>query len=84
MDKWLCTGCGYIYDPAVGDTKGGVPPGTAFEDLPEGWTALTGLSHDFGEILPGGARSPGNEWGLVDLDEGSHCKYLDDWSNRRS
>ncbi len=38
MDKWECTVCGYIYDPAVGDPTTDVKPGTAFEDLPAGWT----------------------------------------------
>jgi rubredoxin len=38
MDKWECTVCGYIYDPAAGDPTTDVTPGTAFEDLPEGWT----------------------------------------------
>ncbi|MEJ2641995.1 MAG: rubredoxin [Desulfosarcinaceae bacterium] len=37
MDKWVCTACGYVYDPAVGDSEGGVAPGTAFEDLPDSW-----------------------------------------------
>lgn len=37
MDKWTCTVCGYVYDPANGDPAGGVPPGTAFENLPEDW-----------------------------------------------
>jgi len=35
--KWECLVCGYIYDPAAGDPDGGIPPGTAFEDLPEDW-----------------------------------------------
>lgn len=38
MDRWECTVCGYIYDPEVGDPTTGVPAGTAFEDLPDGWT----------------------------------------------
>jgi rubredoxin len=37
MEKWRCTVCGYIYDPAQGDPDGGVEPGTAFEDIPEDW-----------------------------------------------
>ncbi len=37
MEKWECTACGYIYDPAVGDPNNGVPPGTRFEDLPDTW-----------------------------------------------
>ena len=38
MDKWECTVCGYVYDPAVGDPDSGIAPGTAFEDLPDDWT----------------------------------------------
>ena len=34
---WVCIGCGYEYDPAKGDDTNNVPPGTAFEDLPDGW-----------------------------------------------
>ena len=26
-----------IYDPALGDPENGIAPGTAFEDLPDGW-----------------------------------------------
>ncbi len=35
--KYECGICGYIYDPAAGDTDAGVAPGTPFESLPEGW-----------------------------------------------
>ncbi len=37
MEKWVCLVCGYIYDPAAGDSTQGVSPGTKFEDLPESW-----------------------------------------------
>jgi rubredoxin len=37
MEKWTCTACEYVYDPAVGDPSAGIPPGTRFEDLPESW-----------------------------------------------
>ena len=37
MEKWECMVCGYVYDPAVGDPDADVAPGTAFEDLPDGW-----------------------------------------------
>ncbi len=33
----VCSLCGYIYDPAVGDPENGIEPGTAFEDLPADW-----------------------------------------------
>jgi rubredoxin len=36
-DKYVCTVCAYVYDPAVGDPDAGVPAGTRFEDLPEDW-----------------------------------------------
>lgn len=38
MDKWVCSVCGYVYDPQEGDPDNGVVPGTAFEDLPDDWT----------------------------------------------
>lgn len=37
MEKWICTVCGYVYDPAVGDSTQGIDAGVAFEDLPESW-----------------------------------------------
>ena len=38
MKKYTCSVCGYIYDPAKGDSDGGIPPGTSFEQLPDDWT----------------------------------------------
>jgi rubredoxin len=35
--KYRCLLCSYVYDPAVGDPDNGVPPGTAFDDLPDEW-----------------------------------------------
>ena len=32
---WICESCGFIYDPAIGDPDGGIPPGTNFEDIPK-------------------------------------------------
>ncbi len=37
MDKYVCSVCAYIYDPAQGDPDNGVKPGTRFEDLPDDW-----------------------------------------------
>ena len=34
---YLCTSCGFIYDPDEGDPDGGVPPGTAFVEIPDDW-----------------------------------------------
>lgn len=35
---YVCTGCGNEYDPLRGDAENEVKPGTAFKDLPSGWT----------------------------------------------
>ncbi|MFY9139407.1 MAG: rubredoxin [Thermacetogeniaceae bacterium] len=37
MDKYECTVCGYVYDPAEGDPESGIEPGTSFADLPDDW-----------------------------------------------
>jgi rubredoxin len=37
MQKWVCTVCGYVYDPAKGDPENGVAAGTSFESLPADW-----------------------------------------------
>jgi rubredoxin len=36
-ERWVCTCCGYIYDPEVGDPEHGIQPGTPFQSLPDGW-----------------------------------------------
>ena len=49
MEKWQCTNqdCEpYIYDPSVGDINivdpaNPIPPGIAFEDLPDNWICPT-------------------------------------------
>ena len=47
MRKYICTVCGYIYDPADGDLDNGVEPGTSFEDISEDWVCpLCGVSKD--------------------------------------
>lgn len=35
--KFLCLPCGYMYDPLIGDEDSGIPKGTEFCDIPEGW-----------------------------------------------
>ncbi len=37
MKKYVCSVCGYVYDPTVGDPANGAPAGTAFQDLPADW-----------------------------------------------
>jgi len=34
---WICTSCGFIYDPEEGDPDGGISPGTPFEEIPDDW-----------------------------------------------
>ena len=47
MKKYVCSVCGYVYDPAAGDPDSGIAPGTAFEDIPDDWVCpLCGVGKD--------------------------------------
>jgi electron transfer flavoprotein alpha subunit/rubredoxin len=35
--SYVCSGCGYEYNPEIGDEAGEIAPGTLFEKLPEEW-----------------------------------------------
>ena len=35
--SYVCGGCGYVYDPDLGDEDAEIAPGTLFEKLPEDW-----------------------------------------------
>ncbi|MBR3317339.1 MAG: rubredoxin [Atopobiaceae bacterium] len=35
--KYVCSVCGYVYDPEAGDASQGVAAGTPFEELPDDW-----------------------------------------------
>ena len=50
MKKFVCTACGFVYDPAIGDPDSGVNPGTSFEDLPDDWVCpICGVGKDMFE-----------------------------------
>ena len=52
MKKYICTACGYIYDPEEGDPNADIEPGTTFEDLPDDWVCpLCGVGKEmFNEL----------------------------------
>jgi len=51
MDKYVCTVCGYVYDPSAGDPDNGEEPGTKWEDVPEDWVSpLCGAGKDAFEL----------------------------------
>jgi rubredoxin len=51
MEKYICTICGYEYDPEQGDPENNIEPGTAFEDIPESWFCpVCGATKDEFEI----------------------------------
>ncbi|GAB4529611.1 MAG: rubredoxin [Pleurocapsa sp.] len=35
--SYECRSCGYVYEPAKGDSQGKIPAGTLFTDLPNDW-----------------------------------------------
>ena len=37
MQRWICTVCQYVYDPAEGDPVNDVPSGVSFEELLIDW-----------------------------------------------
>jgi len=50
MQKYRCTVCGYVYDPARGDPDGGIETGTSFGDLPGDWVCpICGVGKDMFE-----------------------------------
>lgn len=38
MQRWVCTLCRHIYDPAEGDSANEVPAGIPFDELLENWS----------------------------------------------
>lgn len=47
MEKYVCTLCGYEYDPAKGDPDNGVPAGTPWDKVPADWVCpLCGADKD--------------------------------------
>jgi class 3 adenylate cyclase/rubredoxin len=76
MDKWKCNTCGWIYDPAQGDTGNGISAGMAFEDLPDTWSCpICASTNDMFELeiiapKPTDALNPGDEEQELSLAEG--------------
>ena len=53
MKKYECP-CGYVYDPAEGDSSANIMAGTAFEELPDGWVCpKCGAEKEFFEPVDG-------------------------------
>ncbi|MDP7420770.1 MAG: rubredoxin [bacterium] len=47
MKKYVCTVCGYVYDPEQGDPNAGIEAGTAFENLSDDWVCpVCGVEKD--------------------------------------
>ena len=50
MQKYVCSICGYLYDPAVGDPDSGLVAGAMFDDIPDGWVCpVCGVTKDMFE-----------------------------------
>jgi len=48
--KYVCTICGYVYDPAAGDPDSNIKPGTPFEEIPGDWACpVCGVGKDMFE-----------------------------------
>ena len=52
--KYVCTVCGYVYDPEAGDPDSGIAPGTPFEEIPDDWACpVCGVGKDMFEAQQG-------------------------------
>ncbi|MBR5531872.1 MAG: rubredoxin [Bacteroidales bacterium] len=53
MKKYICTKCKWIYDPKIGDSDGGIAPGTDFKNIPDDWVCpICGATKDkFKELV---------------------------------
>lgn len=50
--KYECTICGWIYDEALGLPEQGIPPGTAWADVPADFECPDcGIGKDYFEVL---------------------------------
>ncbi len=51
MEKYVCTVCGYVYDPKKGDPDSGINPGTSFDEIPDDWVCpVCGATKDAFEM----------------------------------
>lgn len=47
MEKYVCTICGYVYDPEEGVPEAGIAPGTKWEDVSDDFVCpLCGVGKD--------------------------------------
>ncbi|MDR1965691.1 MAG: rubredoxin [Synergistaceae bacterium] len=50
MQKYVCSVCGYNYDPAAGDPDSGAAPGTPFDSISDDWVCpICGVGKDMFE-----------------------------------
>ena len=76
MKKYICTLCGWEYDPAVGDPDSGIAPGTAFEDIPEDWVCpVCGASKADFETSEEADETAGNKSDMAMWQVGN-CGYI--------
>lgn len=61
---WYCEVCEFVYDPVDGDEDGGIPAGTAYEDIPAGWVCpICGArKKEFRVMVPGEEFSDAPDW----------------------
>ena len=64
MKKYVCSACGYVYDPEQGDPDSGIKPGTLFNEIPDDWVCP----------VCGATKSMFVEEGCVYKEQGVRCK----------
>lgn len=53
MNQYICSICGYIYDPEIGDEDNKVEAETPFEDISDDWVcpSCSATKESFEEII---------------------------------
>jgi len=50
MAKFVCSVCGYVFDPNAGDPDSGVASGVVFSEVPDDWVCpICGVGKDMFE-----------------------------------
>jgi len=76
MDKYVCTVCGYVYDPEKGDPDSGIKLNTSFEELPNDWVCpVCGVGKDL-------FKKGGIEMTIRELKIGIYSVGAIDWDRR--
>lgn len=61
VKTYICSACGWVYDPEQGDPDGGITPGTPWEEIPDDWICpVCGVGKEDFELVETPSASTGH------------------------